>query len=64
MTISGTAVYTVYPEKKWVDSDTIETWYCDAVANKEVEHLGTNPSLKEMAESLDDAGIITLGSAP
>lgn len=49
----------VYPECRNVPDTTIAAWYADAVANDECEPGAQ--TILEMAASLDDAGLITLG---
>ena len=53
------AIFIIYPERRWVALDKIESMYCDAVANNEIA-----PGLRdqhEMAAALEDMGWITIG---
>lgn len=62
--MSGYRWNLVYPERRVVSEDTIETWYSDALANGEVEPTPTEPSVFEKAAALDDSGIITISGLP
>lgn len=57
------SVYIIYPERRIVDDETIEMWYIDALANREIaeEYLHAK-TIDQMARALDDAGIVTLGT--
>jgi hypothetical protein len=52
----------LYPERRVVDSETILTWYQDALANGEVEDdFPTSPTDPHWAALLlHEAGLITL----
>ena len=59
------AIYLVYPEKRWVENQEIETWYLDAIDNSLIK-MGQAKArnVDEMAEVLEDIGIITRGKPP
>jgi hypothetical protein len=56
------ALDVVWPRKGKMTASRIVILFSDAVANRQIacEHLGSRTT-REMAEALDDAGIITLG---
>lgn len=57
------ATYIIWPEEKYIDSDTIKGWYDDAVENGNIgiEYMNANTE-EEMARALDNAGLITRGT--
>lgn len=50
----------IWPEKRWVTTEQIKSWYEDAVANGEAEEIMLNDP-EEMARELHSIGAITLG---
>jgi hypothetical protein len=51
----------IWPERRTVSADKIETWYSDALANNEIaEAYKAAKTADDMAAALHDAGIITL----
>jgi len=55
----------IYPEIRNITDEQISSWYADAVVNKECEDLDairhSTITIREMAEALHNAGLITLG---
>ena len=52
----------IWPERRFVSAEQIESWFADAVANNEIapDRLSVK-TIREKAEALDDTGMITLG---
>lgn len=63
ITTDRNAIFIVYPERRWVTAEWIAIKYADAVDNGDVDRRIYHGALttKEMANALDDAGIITQG---
>jgi len=58
-------LYIIWPEKRFVDADTINSWYSDAVSNNEIaeEFLDIpKDNILQQGLALSDAGLITLGN--
>lgn len=51
----------LYPENRIVSAEQIVIWYQDAVQDCEVEAVEGEPTARECALALDDAGLISLG---
>lgn len=57
--------YLIWPERKIVSDEWIETQFADAISNSYIppERISAK-DVMEMARALDDAGLITLGTEP
>lgn len=56
------SLYIVYPEKKWISHEAIETMFDDAVANNEIDAARALacPGIDDKIRVLEDIGHITV----
>jgi len=59
MTTIIPAVFTIWPERKWISEGKIRSLYKDAVANGQCDDGKT--TMMDQAQELHQAGLITLG---
>jgi len=56
--------FMIWPERRWITSQQVMTWYRDAVANDQVEDVAGDDDVEMMLNQLAWAGLITLGKPP
>lgn len=55
-------IFIIWPERRFVSDQQIESWFLDAVADAQIGPDRFHAeSVREKAEALEDAGFITLG---